>query len=120
MMQLGLHAIVDARPVALTRYLIASLGLGTGFVVLLVSGFIHMRHLGLALGGSLYAASFFGLTVLHAAHVLVGLGGVASLVPRARRGAFSTREHTAVRNWTSYWHFITVVWLAVFTAVYLW
>ena len=75
-------------------------------------------HRGLVANGSLYAACFYGLTAFHALHVVVGLGGLASLWPRAARGAFSAREHTAVASWTAYWHFVGAVWVIFFATVY--
>jgi heme/copper-type cytochrome/quinol oxidase subunit 3 len=117
-LQLGLHAIRNARPVGLRGYLLATLALALAFLVLQISSGPHMVHRGLSPTGSLYAAFFFGLTSFHALHVLGGLGGLISLWPRAARGAFSAREHVPVRSWTVYWHFVDVVWIVFFAAVY--
>jgi cytochrome c oxidase subunit 3 len=117
-LQLGLHAIRGARPAALRGYLLATLALALAFVALQISSWTHMLHRGLSPTGSLYATFFFGLTSFHALHVLGGIGGLASLWPRAARGAFSAREHVAVRSWTLYWHFVDAVWVVFFAAVY--
>ena len=117
-LQLGLHAIRQARPVALRGYLVAAMLLAIAFLALQAASWVHMAHRGLDPTASLYAAGFFGLTSFHALHVAGGLVGLATLLPRALRGAFSAREHTAVRSWTLYWHFVGVVWIAFFASVY--
>lgn len=117
-LQLGLTAIRGARAAALRSYLVTTLLLGVGFLTLQIISWVHMLHRGLVANGSLYAACFYGLTAFHALHVVVGLGGLASLWPRAARGAFSAREHTAVASWTAYWHFVGAVWVIFFATVY--
>jgi heme/copper-type cytochrome/quinol oxidase subunit 3 len=117
-LQLGLVAIRGARPAALRGYLAVTLVLAVLFLVLQTTSWVHMAHRGLDPTGSIYAACFFGLTMFHALHVLVGLFGLASLWPRVSRGAFSAHAHLAVRNWTHYWHFVDLVWLVFFGAVY--
>ena len=119
-LQLGLGAIRSARPRALTRYLVVTLGLALAFLSLQTTSWLHMMRRGLTPTGSLYATCFFGLTMFHAMHVGVGVLGLGSLLPRARRGAFNVQAHTAVRSWTVYWHFVGVVWLVFFAAVFLW
>jgi cytochrome c oxidase subunit 3 len=117
-LHLGLHAIRAARPEALRRLLLVTLVLAIGFLCLQVSSWTQMIRRGLSPTGSIYATCFFGLTGFHALHVGVGIVGLASLWPRAARGAFSAREHLAVRNWTLYWHFVDAVWIVFFAAVY--
>ena len=116
-MQLGLHAIREARPRALVAYLGATLALALAYLALQLASWLHMMHRGLDATASLYAASFYGLGMLHALHVVVGAIGLGMLMPRALRGAFSAHKHTAVRSWTLYWHFVAVAWLAFFAAV---
>jgi cytochrome c oxidase subunit 3 len=117
-LQLGLHAIRNARPIALRGYLLATLLLGLSFLALQIASWVHMAHRGLRPTESVYASCFFGLTAFHAVHVLVGLGGLVSLWPRAARGAFSVRAHGALRGWSQYWHFMAFVWIVFFAAVY--
>jgi heme/copper-type cytochrome/quinol oxidase subunit 3 len=49
----------------------------------------------------------------------VGLIMLAVVLVRALRGHFGTAHHEAVTNATLYWHFVDVVWLAVFTTLYV-
>jgi heme/copper-type cytochrome/quinol oxidase subunit 3 len=66
-----------------------------------------------------YGSLFFTITGFHGAHVAVGLLMIAVVAVRAWLGHFSERRHLAVTNVSWYWHFVDVVWLAVFTSLYL-
>jgi len=62
---------------------------------------------------------FYTITGFHGAHVAVGLIMLLVVLVRATRGHFTARRHLAVTNAAMYWHFVDVVWLAVFTSLYL-
>jgi heme/copper-type cytochrome/quinol oxidase subunit 3 len=66
-----------------------------------------------------YASSYFITTGFHMAHVLGGLVVIATLFLWAALGKFSAERHSAVSIGALYWHFVDVVWLAVFTTFYL-
>ena len=66
-----------------------------------------------------YGSLFFTITGFHGAHVAVGLLMIVVVAVRAWLGHFSERRHLAVTNVSWYWHFVDVVWLAVFTSLYL-
>ncbi len=116
-LQLSIAAVRSARPSSFRALLVASIVLAIVFLVVQVASWRAMLHRGLAPTRGLYAASFFGLTMFHAVHALVGVIGLGSLLPRARRGAFGAHDHLAVRNWSLYWHFVGAMWLAFFAAI---
>ena len=62
---------------------------------------------------------FYALTGLHAVHVLGGLVPLAIVTVAAYQGMYGRKKHAAVRYTAIYWHFLAVVWCAVFTVVYL-
>ena len=66
-----------------------------------------------------YASSFFTITGLHGAHVLAGLLVLAWTQFFAWRGAYRSEAHVAVQTSALYWHFVHVVWLFLFLALYL-
>ena len=66
-----------------------------------------------------YGSLFYTITGFHGAHVAVGLLMILVISVRAWLGHFSARRHLAVTNVTWYWHFVDVVWLVVFTSLYL-
>jgi cytochrome c oxidase subunit 3 len=74
---------------------------------------------GLQASAGPYASVFYGLTWLHAAHVLVGLLGLGLVCRRAFRGEFSAARFLPVRLWTMYWHFVGIVWAVMFVTVFL-
>ncbi|MBV9735539.1 MAG: cytochrome c oxidase subunit 3 [Acidisphaera sp.] len=70
-------------------------------------------------GAQIFFCFYFVATVLHAVHMLVGLGLIAWLVQRARRGAFSAASHAPVEVVGLYWSFVDVVWLVLYPLIYL-
>jgi heme/copper-type cytochrome/quinol oxidase subunit 3 len=66
-----------------------------------------------------YGSLFYTITGFHGAHVFVGLIMLTVALVRAFRNDFSAQRHEAVSNVAIYWHFVDVVWLAVFTSLYV-
>ncbi|MGQ0505233.1 MAG: cytochrome c oxidase subunit 3 [Myxococcaceae bacterium] len=69
--------------------------------------------------GGAYSSVVFGLCLLHAAHVLVGLVGLGRLVPKARRGELNATHHLPLKLWTLYWHFVGIVWALMFVSIFV-
>lgn len=106
----------DARRVL--RSLKMALVLGAAFVAM-QAAWTHLawwnHHLRIPDDG-VPASAFYGLTALHGLHVLAVLAGVLFSAVRLKRGA-DVRD--AVRRQALGWHFVTVMWLLLFLAVYL-
>jgi cytochrome c oxidase subunit 3 len=66
-----------------------------------------------------YGSLFFTITGLHIAHVIVGLLVLACLAGWAALGRFTAAQHVHVTVGILYWHFVDVVWLVVFTSLFL-
>lgn len=66
-----------------------------------------------------YGSAFFTITGLHGSHVFVGLVVLSVILVMAWRGKFSEENHYYVSNAAMYWHFVDVVWLFVFTSLYI-
>jgi heme/copper-type cytochrome/quinol oxidase subunit 3 len=66
-----------------------------------------------------YGSLFYTITGFHGAHVAVGLLMLLVVTARAWLGHFAAGRHLAVTNTAWYWHFVDLVWLAVFTSLYL-
>jgi cytochrome c oxidase subunit III len=116
---MALRAVRSAQPVALRWWLVASLVLGLAFVALQYAVWQGLYASGLKPSSSIYGSVFYGLTCFHGLHVAVGLIGLISLLPRAFKGRFTVQNHTAVRMWGMYWHFVDVVWLLMFITIYV-
>ena len=98
---------------------LAALILGAGFVGLQLLLWSRLWTAGLRPDGGPYASVFYGLTVLHALHVVVGLLGLGYCAVRAGAGAFTPVKHVGLRLWTAYWHFVGAVWLLLFVTVFV-
>jgi len=97
-------------------------GILTTFLLGLTFLFIQINeyvHLGFAPHDFAQASVFYGLTGLHGAHVFVGLTLLAMVTIRAWRGHFSPEEHRGVEVPGIYWHFVDVMWIVVYTTVYI-
>lgn len=77
-------------------------------------------HAAFAFSGSLYAASFYMATGFHGFHVIVGTIFLFICLIRAIKGDFTPERHVGFEAAAWYWHFVDVVWLFLFVAVYVW
>jgi cytochrome c oxidase subunit III len=67
----------------------------------------------------LFFSFYFGMTGLHALHMVIGIAILAVLLAAARRGAFSAAYFTPVEMTGLYWHFVDIVWVFLFPLLYL-
>ncbi|WP_240375068.1 cytochrome c oxidase subunit 3 [Bacillus piscicola] len=94
--------------------------LGFGFVGFEVYEFYHYYHEGLGYTTSAFASSFYTLVGLHGCHVLFGLGWIITLLARYwNAGGVTLANAPKFYSASLYWHFIDVVWVFIFTVVYL-
>ena len=76
-------------------------------------------RLGFAPKDGAFPTIFYSLTGLHGAHVFVGLSILLFMTIRAFRGHFSPEHHHGVEIGGIYWHFVDVMWIVVYTTVYI-
>ncbi|MCL7977307.1 MAG: cytochrome c oxidase subunit 3, partial [marine benthic group bacterium] len=93
--------------------------LGLAFLAGQAYEFTHFVHEGLGLTTNLFGASFFLLTGTHGAHVAVGVVWLLTLFVMAMRGRLSSADAETVEITGLYWHFVDVVWIVLFTVIYL-
>ena len=100
--------------------------MGLGFTILLgltFTTFQAIEYSGAPFkfwGGGVYPSVFFLATGFHGFHVMVGTAFLIVCWFRARGGEFSPERHFGFEAAAWYWHFVDVVWLFLFVAVYLW
>ena len=70
--------------------------------------------------GHIYGATFFMATGFHGAHVIIGTIFLAVCLVRALKGHFTPKQHFGFEAAAWYWHFVDVVWLFLFAAIYVW
>jgi cytochrome c oxidase subunit III len=90
--------------------------LGLTFLTIQVNEYVH---LGFSPQDNAQGTIFYGLTGLHGAHVFVGLTLLTFATVRAFRGHFSAKEHRGVEVPGIYWHFVDVMWVFVYTTLYI-
>jgi cytochrome c oxidase subunit 3 len=90
--------------------------LGATFLFVQINEYVHI---GFAPQDHAQGTIFYGLTGLHGAHVFIGLTLLAMVTVRAFRGHFTPEEHTGMEVPGIYWHFVDVMWIVVYSTVYL-
>ena len=68
---------------------------------------------------SLFASCFFTMTGFHGAHVFGGVVMMTCIFIQSLRGAYTLTHHSPVELVGLYWHFVDLVWIILFTVVYL-
>jgi cytochrome c oxidase subunit III len=101
---------------ALRIGLLTTFLLGLTFLTVQVNEYVH---LGTAPADSAQATIFYGLTGLHGSHVFIGLTLLAFANIRAFRGHYSAKEHRGVEVPGIYWHFVDIMWIFVFSTLYV-
>lgn len=109
----------EIRPGKLYRALLATIALGSLFLVLQFVVWVPLWRSGFRFDSGVYASVFYGLTTFHAAHVLAGLAALGLLARGARRGTYQSARQNPVRLTAMFWDFVGLVWLVMFVAVYL-
>jgi len=115
-MQWAVRAVGRGEVATMRRALRVTLLLGSIFI--LVQGYEFATN-GFGLDDGVFGSTFYTLTGFHGAHVLAGLGFMAIVATRARHGLISAEHHTAVEAASYYWHFVDVVWVVLFSTLYV-
>jgi cytochrome c oxidase subunit 3 len=77
-------------------------------------------HAGFAFAHHIYGSTFFMATGFHGFHVIIGTIFLTVMLMRALRGDFTPKQHFGFEAAAWYWHFVDVVWLFLFTCIYVW
>lgn len=93
--------------------------LGTAFIVLEVSEFIHLVHEGATISTSAFLSAFYTLVGTHGLHVSIGLVWMIALMIQLAKHGITPVTKRKVNVISLFWHFLDVVWIFVFTIVYL-
>ncbi len=100
-------------------WLIGTALLGTTFLAGQIFEFTEFVHEGLTISTSPFGSSFYMLTGFHGLHVAVGVLLLSMLVFFSLRGRYSPDGGMNVELVALYWHFVDIVWIVIFTVVYL-
>jgi cytochrome c oxidase subunit 3 len=111
------HSLIHGDRQGLKQGLWATIALGVLF------SFIQAYEYAVApfaFGGNTYSSAFYMATGFHGFHVIVGTIFLAVCLYRVYLGHFTPRQHFGFEAAAWYWHFVDVVWLFLFIAVYVW
>jgi len=114
--QLGVWAIRRGDRRGLVRAFGLTLVLGVTF---LLGQAYDYSQLGFGLSDTQFGSTFFTLTGFHGAHVFAGAIMLSVVLYRAMSGQFSAKHHDAVEATSLYWHFVDVVWVGLFSILYI-
>lgn len=111
------HALINNDRQGLKQGLWLTVGLGLLFTLLQAYEYSHAAF---GFSGNIYGATFFMATGFHGAHVIIGTIFLAICLMRAYQGHFKPEQHLGFEFAAWYWHFVDVVWLFLFAAIYVW
>ncbi len=118
-MVLALAAIQRGDQRGLRIWLFTTALLGMLFISGQAFEFTEFNREGLSLSSNLFGTTFFVLTGFHGAHVTVGVLILMSLFVVSMRGGIQQKDSLVVELAGLYWHFVDIVWIVIFTLVYL-
>ncbi len=120
----GLSAIQDGDRNGLVRFLGLTILGGVAFLSMQAYEWTHLIHEGFLLttnpwGAGQFGTTFFILTGFHGCHVFAGVVYLSCVLAKALRGGYTPTDCNGVETVGLYWHFVDLVWILVFTFVYL-
>lgn len=136
-MALAVWAAQTGQKDKLVKFLLLTMFLGTTFLVIKgfeysskfshglvpVEGMFHPDHLENPnvnpANVQLFFGFYFGMTGIHALHMVIGLGVMVALVLRARKGRYTPESYAGIELTGLYWHFVDIVWVFLFPLLYL-
>jgi len=131
-MAMGVYSAETGRAKPLIRYLLLTIVLGLVFLGVKLFEYYTKFEEHLVPGASfkfepvsverpaeIFFSLYFAMTGMHAVHMIIGIGLLAALIVKARRGRFSAVYHTPVELTGLYWHFVDIVWIFLFPMLYL-
>ncbi|OQP06737.1 cytochrome aa3 quinol oxidase subunit III [Geobacillus sp. 46C-IIa] len=116
---LAIFEMRRGRLAGLLAWLLVTLLLGAGFIAFEIREFIHYVHEGATMQTSAFLSSFFVLVGTHGAHVSLGIGWMILIIIQLLQRGLTAKTARKVFIVSLYWHFLDVVWIFIFTLVYL-
>jgi len=117
--QFAVWAIRRDDRTAFLRNMAVTVALGVIFLVMQGLDYAQLGSEGLTLSSGTFGTTYYTLTGFHGAHVFGGVIMLSVVLYRGMAGQFSSRHHDAVEGASLYWHFVDVVWILLFSLLYL-
>ncbi|MCU9615068.1 cytochrome aa3 quinol oxidase subunit III [Caldibacillus lycopersici] len=100
-------------------WLVITLLFGLGFLSMEINEFMHYYHEGATMQTSAFLSSLFVLLGTHGAHVTLGTGWAILIIIQLLTKGINPTTAGKMHIWSLYWHFLDVIWIFIFTFVYL-
>ncbi|MEH7444942.1 cytochrome aa3 quinol oxidase subunit III [Heyndrickxia sp. MSNUG] len=118
-MGISIHEMRRSNIKGMLMWLVFTLLLGGGFLFMEVREFMHYVHEGATMQTSAFLSSFFVLLGTHGLHVTIGIGWATLLIIQILKRGLTPITARKTFIFGLYWHFLDVVWIFIFTFVYL-
>ncbi len=118
-MVMGLREIKRDNRKGLIRWIGLTAVLGIVFVALQGVEYTILSNEGITIYGSEFGMRFYAPTAFHGAHVIIGVLWALGVVWHAMKGGYGPKNYSGVEVFGLYWHFVDVVWILLFTLIYL-
>lgn len=126
---LSIHHLRESRKGRAIAYLLSTIGLAFGFLIVKTFEWTEKFHHGLypnahilqskTHGEILYFGLYYMMTGLHAVHVIVGIGVLSVFLGRVVHGTISAQRPVYLQNAGLYWHLVDLIWIFLFPLFYL-
>jgi heme/copper-type cytochrome/quinol oxidase subunit 3 len=120
----ALAAVQDGDMKGFRKWMLLTILGGISFLSMQAYEWTHLIHEGFRLthnewGASQFGTTFFILTGFHGCHVFGGVVYLSCVLAKGLRGGYSAHDYNGVETVGLYWHFVDLIWILVFTFVYL-
>jgi cytochrome c oxidase subunit III len=117
--QFGVWAVRRDDHRGFLRAFAVTLVLGASFLLLQLYDYSVLMHEGLTVSSTTFGTTYYTLTGFHFAHVFGGVLMLGVVLYRGMAGQFSSRHYDMVEATSLYWHFVDIVWILLFSILYL-
>ncbi|TKC19412.1 cytochrome aa3 quinol oxidase subunit III [Robertmurraya kyonggiensis] len=116
---LGIHAMRLGKTKAMISFFAITLLLGLGFLSFEIFEFVHYVHVGAGIQTSAFTASLLTTLGTHGAHVTFGLFWGTAIILQVKKRGLTPETANKSFIFSLYWHFLDVVWIFIFSFIYL-
>jgi heme/copper-type cytochrome/quinol oxidase subunit 3 len=116
---MALESVQDGREGRFILFLLATLALGSVFIGIQGIEWSELFQHGVTPSSDTFGTAFFVLTGFHGMHVIIGLLWLLFALLKAFRGDFTRENNLGIELFGLYWHFVDIVWIILFTIIYL-
>lgn len=116
---LAVHAVEQGRNRVGSRWLMAAIACGCGFLVVKGSEYVDKFDAGISLSTNTFYMFYLSLTFFHFMHVILGIMVLVILLQGCRRGTYGPGRMNGLESGAVYWHMVDLVWIVLFPLVYV-